>query len=155
MQSTPKREITRNKYWSHRTPPEAQIFSESNISIKLFEGKGWLVYENAKTVFNFHQILCKTSCTYITFTVIKRHNPGRHRNTLRRSMNHLRNPCPSCSGAGLRGRGELCVPYWPCEEASPVWHGYVHPARMSSLTHILCAHTRAAGVALWAGCLCG
>lgn len=155
MQSTPKREITRNKYWSHRTPPEAQIFSESNISIKLFEDKDWLVYENAKTVFNFCQILCNTSCTYIIFTVIKRHNPGRCGNTLWRSVNHLRNLWPTVLRCwAVRQRRALV--YWTspvrkhhrCDVAEYILH-------VCLCSPTSCARTRAAGVALWAGCLCG
>lgn len=128
MQSTPKRESVRNKDWSLWTLPQAQIFSESGISTKLFEGRDWLVYKNANIMFNFHQILSKTSCKYISFTVVKRLNPSRA--WKHAPMEHEPSQGPTAHPAPMRGcvaeesSGALQEPW---EEASPAWRGCVRP----------------------------
>lgn len=58
------------KTQSVSTLPEAQIFSASHTSINLLEGRDWLECKNVKILFNFHQILSKTSSRQISFMVV-------------------------------------------------------------------------------------
>lgn len=134
----------RNKDWSLRTLHEEQIFSESNISTKLFESRDWLIYKNAKIVFNFHQILSETSCIYISFTVVKRHNPSRAWKPA--VEEHEPSQEPVAHSALMLGWGELwCIvkKHCWCDAASYIW-------RMFLFSPISCACT-----CRWLGLPCG
>lgn len=107
MQSTPKRESMRKRLKCQYSPWSTNSLCEP-YKHKTVWRQRLASCKNVKLMLNFQQILSKTSCTWISFTAVRQHNPTRTRTASAREGEPSQHP--SAHPAPVPGRGERWHP---------------------------------------------